>query len=91
MPALLFLLDVKDGDHVSLFQQEVAGPSVEDGLTGGTIHLLGHLILQVLDDNLREGRLEGRGRRKGDRRQGGTERTIPLAILTGKQKEHIHE
>lgn len=52
---------------------------MEDGLTGGGIHFLGHLILQVLDDNLREGRLEGEtegeGRGKGrqkERREGVT-------------------
>ena len=32
----------------------MASPSVEDGLTGRGINLLGHLILQVLDNNLRE-------------------------------------
>ena len=61
-PASLLLLDVKDGDHVSLFQQEVSSPGMEDGLTGGSIHLLGDLILQVLDDNLREERVELRRR-----------------------------
>ena len=69
MAASLFLLDVKDGDHVSFFQQEVTRSCVEDGFTGGGINLLGHFILQVLDNNLREEKV-GRGGREGRRMEG---------------------
>ena len=71
MAASLFLLDVKDGDHVSFFQQEVTRSCMEDGFTGGGINLLGHFILQVLDNNLREEKVgeDGRGGEWKERKQ----------------------
>ena len=46
------LLDVKQSDIVSVFEKEVASPSVEDALARRTLHFLGHLVVQVLDDQL---------------------------------------
>ena len=46
------LLHVEESDTVRLLQQETASASVEDSLAVGGLHLLGDLVLQVLDDDL---------------------------------------
>ena len=55
----LLLLDVKEGDHFRLSQQEMSSPSMEDGLAGRCIDLFSHLILQILDNNLSIERVQG--------------------------------
>lgn len=43
------LLDVEERDAIAVPQQQHTGASIEDLVTGRCGHLLGHLILHVLD------------------------------------------
>ena len=46
------LLDIEEGDGVSVAQQEHPGAGIEDLIAVRRAHLLSHLVLQVLDDQL---------------------------------------
>ena len=52
--SLPLLLHIKECHGVSVLQQEVASPSIEDGVTRGTLHLLRHFVAKVLDDQLQQ-------------------------------------
>ena len=46
------LLDIKEFDSVSLLEEQMTRPGIEDALTWRTLDLLGHLVTQVLDYQL---------------------------------------
>ena len=46
------LLHIKESDRLSILEEEVACPSVEDAVTRRTLYLLGHLVTKVFDDQL---------------------------------------
>ncbi len=46
------LLHIKESDRLSVLEEEVACPSVEDSVTWWTLDLLGHLVTKVLDNQL---------------------------------------
>ena len=66
----LLLLDVKEGDHFCLFQQEMSSPSMEDGLAGWGINFFSHFILQILDNNLSVESVQGSRGQDGVEREG---------------------
>ena len=46
------LLHIKESDRLSVLEEEVTCPSVEDSVTWRTLNLLGHLVTKVLDNQL---------------------------------------
>ena len=49
VPLLLYIIE---GHTVSIFEEELTSAGKEDGVTGRSLDLLGHLILEVLDHQL---------------------------------------
>ena len=54
------LLHIIQGDTIIVLEEEVAGPGIEYGVTGRTLHLLGHLIAEILDHQLKKKNTYGR-------------------------------
>jgi hypothetical protein len=46
------LLHVVQGDTIIVLEEEMAGPSKEDGVARWALHLLGHIIPKILDHKL---------------------------------------
>ena len=48
------LLNVKECDSVTVLEEKMPSPGIEDGLTRRRLDLLCNLVTKILDDKLRE-------------------------------------